>query len=795
MKRLLILAILLVLLPWGSLSAQFKSEVIGKFTDQSIKGDDVDSTAENFVFDDAYRGTSAYSDSAYATEFFVKVLVEDSLNNYIDSAAIHDSLEVLRAEMKDSAQIELENQGIDSSGVHDSLDIIRGELLDSAQIETENQGVDSASIHDSLDVLRGELLDSAQVETENQGIDSASIHDSLSLYLQLAGGTMAGDVAVGDNDITGVDSLEAAQVVTAGAASGTITFSGVTSGSASITVADVAGTPSELVLPTTDGSSGNQLTTDGSGMLSWTNPQIDSAAIHDSLDILRAEMLDSAQVELENQGVDSASIHDSLDILRAELLDSAQVELENQGVDSASVHDSLDVLRAEMLDSAQVELENQGIDSAGVHDSLNILRAEMLDSAQIELENQGVDSAGIHDSLDILRAELLDSAQIELENQGIDSAGVHDSLDVLRAELLDSAQVELENQGVDSASIHDSLDVIRAELLDSAQIELENQGIDSAGVHDSLDILRAEILDSAQVELENQGADSASLHDSLDVLRAEVPDSSATAGKLSGTATTYVVLTGDSLTFADSTGADSGRVDIYFDANGKTVFDNDSGYIFTGDGVVDADSLRVNDYIDADSTNIDNLVVNTTVSLPANVLDSNHVGADALAPSDVNWAYDWIHCQVVAGYSIALTDSIYLYDHVQLIGGDTIVLLVDSAGNIDGTARDTFNLVFHIPYPCTIDSLAYLYMNTGDSGVVAIDFRGPQLTDGENICDSSYWTDGTNRTSATWAVATQTFANDISALAGDRYSLKVVSDFRADNNRLRIGWAKLRVKR
>ena len=58
-------------------------------------------------------------------------------------------------------------------------------------------------------------------------------------------------------------------IKTDGSTSGTIILSGATSGSASITVADVAGTPTELILPTTDGSNGYQLTTDGSGALSW----------------------------------------------------------------------------------------------------------------------------------------------------------------------------------------------------------------------------------------------------------------------------------------------------------------------------------------------------------------------------------------------------------------------------------------------------------------------------------------------------------------------------------------------
>ena len=49
-------------------------------------------------------------------------------------------------------------------------------------------------------------------------------------------------------------------------------FVGATSGSAGIKVAAVAGTPADLTLPTTSGTNGYLLQTDGSGNLSWTAP-------------------------------------------------------------------------------------------------------------------------------------------------------------------------------------------------------------------------------------------------------------------------------------------------------------------------------------------------------------------------------------------------------------------------------------------------------------------------------------------------------------------------------------------
>lgn len=53
--------------------------------DQSIKGDHIDSTAENIVFDNAYEGTSAEADSQYSTHNWVQVEIEDSLNGYMEN--------------------------------------------------------------------------------------------------------------------------------------------------------------------------------------------------------------------------------------------------------------------------------------------------------------------------------------------------------------------------------------------------------------------------------------------------------------------------------------------------------------------------------------------------------------------------------------------------------------------------------------------------------------------------------------------------------------------------------------
>lgn len=55
-------------------------------SDQSITKSDIDSTASNVVFDDAYRGSSAFSDSAYGTEYYARAVAKDSATAYANAA-------------------------------------------------------------------------------------------------------------------------------------------------------------------------------------------------------------------------------------------------------------------------------------------------------------------------------------------------------------------------------------------------------------------------------------------------------------------------------------------------------------------------------------------------------------------------------------------------------------------------------------------------------------------------------------------------------------------------------------
>ena len=71
------------------MSKKYIDDAAGGLTNQSVKGDHVDSTAEDFVFDDAYKGSSAdavKADSILVTAQTVRLAIEDSLNGYGDLA-------------------------------------------------------------------------------------------------------------------------------------------------------------------------------------------------------------------------------------------------------------------------------------------------------------------------------------------------------------------------------------------------------------------------------------------------------------------------------------------------------------------------------------------------------------------------------------------------------------------------------------------------------------------------------------------------------------------------------------
>jgi hypothetical protein len=160
----------------------------------------------------------------------------------------------------------------------------------------------------------------------------------------------------------------------------------------------------------------------------------------------------------------------------------------------------------------------------------------------------------------------------------------------------------------------------------------------------------------------------------------------------------------------------------------------------------------------------------------------------------VDWDYEWIYLNQPHGFNRALSDSIWLSFPVQSSNGDTTWLLTDSAGDITAGDDDTVNIAGYVPYACTIDSLEVMYQISSTSEIVDGWLKGPDLDAPTNLTDSIYGTFATDLTSTAWDTA-QYAITDISASAGDRFSYKYIVNFDTDNNRLRIGWVRMRVRR
>lgn len=175
-------------------------------------------------------------------------------------------------------------------------------------------------------------------------------------------------------------------------------------------------------------------------------------------------------------------------------------------------------------------------------------------------------------------------------------------------------------------------------------------------------------------------------------------------------------------------------------------------------------------------------------------VDSTNIAADALSMTDMNWTYEWIYLTNVYGFPRALSDSIYLYDFVQLGGGDTTVTVYDSAGNITAGDDDTVNVSGWFGFACTADSLEVMYRISSGSEIVDGYLKGPDLSTPSNLCDSIYETFATDLVATAWDTA-QYAITDISLTAGDRLSYKYIVNFDADNDLLEIGWIRVRVKR
>jgi hypothetical protein len=175
-----------------------------ELTDQAIKGNDVDSTAEDFVFTEAYKVTSAAADSAYATEKYVQLQRDNAKSEIRDTVAVigtfHDEYKsringVLTTDTLDLVQ----GTGItitkNSTGGYDSATFAATLGTDIALAEMQSNSVDSTKIVDK-GVSTSDLQDTS--------ITTAKIADADITETQLAASVAGGGLTGGAGAVLAV---------------------------------------------------------------------------------------------------------------------------------------------------------------------------------------------------------------------------------------------------------------------------------------------------------------------------------------------------------------------------------------------------------------------------------------------------------------------------------------------------------------------------------------------------------------------------------------------------------------
>jgi hypothetical protein len=115
---------------------------------------------------------------------------------------------------------------------------------------------------------------------------------------------------------------------------GQITLKGSTSGTAVIRVPVVAGTGTIFQLPATNGTTGFLLQTNGSGVMSWLNPDIRTRAIiADSLNLLRSNAIDGSTVYAPLYITDTVSITRATRLTTLALTDAGHWLSANSGLE------------------------------------------------------------------------------------------------------------------------------------------------------------------------------------------------------------------------------------------------------------------------------------------------------------------------------------------------------------------------------------------------------------------------------------------------------------------------------
>lgn len=201
-------------------------------------------------------------------------------------------------------------------------------------------------------------------------------------------------------------------------------------------------------------------------------------------------------------------------------------------------------------------------------------------------------------------------------------------------------------------------------------------------------------------------------------------------------------------------------------------------------------ALNSNDITGADSVDITKYT-DGSIDLPdlaANSVDSTKSAANSMAESDINWATRYIDLDIVHGWDPSDTTILSLPRRE----GYTPLLFRDSTA--EASKKDTAYVTGTVPWTCTVDSIVFSYKVTGASVLIdSLVLRGPDRSAFTNLCDSTFFSSGTNRTSTSIA-RLAIDVTDFTANAGDRFGLWFANDLAADNGTVKVYYIQLVTK-
>jgi hypothetical protein len=843
------------------------SIVSGEIVDQTIVKADIDTTSSNVPFDGAYHITTAEADSAYVTAALVgdsaaslrdtvDGRIDDSLANYVPLAGAAMStgaaivnLDSLQADTVVALLIEADTVTTDTLVVNGVGFSVGG------AVQNQVLQFDAAGDLIPANVGTGTVTDAILTDTLNRYWDSTTtkskISDSLGNYydtstasatylkIDASNDPLTGDLAVGDNDITGVNKLTSDTItvnnVLQGASSGNpvsmpsgatidsgLTVDTITIGGDAIT--DFAGTGL-----TVDGSGVLNASGGGSGSAMWA-PYNDSTGIlidtvnDDTIMALYLDVNDAnfgPSAAIRPWGADTGiviALNDEATYLWLDPSDDSYNFQATWGF--INVDSSLSIRSNGNDDSlyfsvgdAQVIMKRQAsgtmLFSYGSGKGL-IIRADSIDMAS------GMDMNGNG----IFQVDSVDADNYKdqtVQGDDIDSVGENFAFDGayhITTAVADSSYVT-------AALVGDTADILRAEMGDSAATvrldEIQDPAADLSLTMSNKSEKRVWSGNpsgfEAAIEYEFTGApggDIFQIHQktgnpgALTALFVEVEDSdvmplrvytntSSDTVAAFGTedSTIAAAIMGDGLFLGagvrvDSVGTDTLTIngDLYTDLTGQ-------GMAVTGGALGVTDDIANHTL---DSAEVMQIIADTTIKLSdmaAASVDSTKIADGDLSIDDINWEREYIELTIVHGWDATEADSTTLF--LSNREGYTPILFVDST-NV-ASKKDTVYVTGAVPYDCTVDSVYLTYKVTGASVLIdSLVFRGPDLSSFTNLCDSTYASSGTNLTSTSVARLALDFGG-FTASAGHRFGLLLANDLAADDGTVKVYSIQLAVTR